>query len=156
TPPLLALRPARLRRAATSGSRATNGRRRPSGAPGRRRIHAPFDDRIAGIVLALPRHRQAAPKEDRVMAASAHGIPTTIDDMAAEPPRARAYPFTRGLDYAAIVAASERISWTVDEVFRDCTFDASRPIVPSSWVGTAALAFLDETERLVINHCRAF
>jgi hypothetical protein len=66
------------------------------------------------------------------------------------------YEFSRGLDHASIVAASERIAWTVDEVFRDRRFDASQPMVPASWVGTQGLGFLDDNEQRVLNHCRAF
>jgi hypothetical protein len=66
------------------------------------------------------------------------------------------YEFTRGMDYAEIVAASERVAWTVDEIFRDRHFDASRPIVPPSWVGTHDLGFLSDAEQRLLNHCRAF
>ena len=66
------------------------------------------------------------------------------------------YAFVRGLGYASIVAASERVCWSVDEIYRGRRFDASTPIVPSSWVGADALAFLDARDRLVLNHCRAF
>jgi len=66
------------------------------------------------------------------------------------------YEFSRGMDYAAIVAASERVVWTVDEVFHDRHFDASRPMVPASWVGIGDLDFLSEDEQRVLNHCRAF
>jgi hypothetical protein len=66
------------------------------------------------------------------------------------------YTFTRGLSYANVVAASERVAWTVDGVYRDRRFDASAPIVPSSWVGAEGLGFLDDEDRLVLNHCRAF
>ena len=67
------------------------------------------------------------------------------------------YEFTRGMDYAGIVAASERMAWTVDEVFRrDRHFDASRPIVPAAWLGTRDLSFLSEEEQHILNHCRAF
>src|SRR5262245_1588840 len=59
-------------------------------------------------------------------------------------------------DYAAIVSTSERVAWTVDEIFGDRRIDASRPIVPASWVGTEALGFLDAREQLTLNHCRAF
>src|SRR5215475_6784284 len=68
----------------------------------------------------------------------------------------RTYAFTRGLDHAAIMAASRRVDWTVDQVFRGRRFDASRPLVPASWVGTQTLAFLDAQEQLTLNHCRAF
>jgi len=59
-------------------------------------------------------------------------------------------------DYAAIVSTSERVAWTVDGIFGDRRIDASRPIVPASWVGTDALGFLDPAELLTLNHCRAF
>src|SRR5690349_4159350 len=45
---------------------------------------------------------------------------------------------TRRLSYPSIVAASEEVAWTVDEVFGDRRFDPSRPIVPASWVGIQA------------------
>jgi len=61
-----------------------------------------------------------------------------------------------GLDYPSIVAASERVAWTVDEIFGDRRFDASRPLVPASWVGTQALGFLGRDEQRTLNHCRAF
>jgi hypothetical protein len=66
------------------------------------------------------------------------------------------YAFTQGLDYASIVAASEQVAWSVDEIFRDRQFDASKPIVPASWVRTQALEFLTDQEQLMLNHCRAF
>jgi hypothetical protein len=66
------------------------------------------------------------------------------------------YEFTRGLEYPAIVATSEKIAWTVDEIFRGRRFDASGPIVPSSWLGTETLGFLTEQDQLTLNHCRAF
>jgi hypothetical protein len=67
-----------------------------------------------------------------------------------------AYAFTRTLDYASIVAASERVAWTVDEVLGERALDASKPIVPASWVGTAGLGFLTPGQQLLLNHCRAF
>ena len=66
------------------------------------------------------------------------------------------YAFTHGIDYASIVAASEQVAWTVDEIFRDRRFDASKPIVPASWVRTQDLAFLTDQDHLTLNHCRAF
>jgi hypothetical protein len=67
-----------------------------------------------------------------------------------------AYEFSRGLDHASIVAASERVAWSVDDVFCDRGFDASTPIVPASWLGTAGLDFLTHRERRVLGQCRAF
>jgi hypothetical protein len=66
------------------------------------------------------------------------------------------YTFTHGLDYASIVAASEKVAWAVNEIFRDRRFDASKPMVPASWVRTQALAFLTDQDQLTLNHCRAF
>ena len=63
---------------------------------------------------------------------------------------------TRGLDYAAVVAASERVAWRVGEIFDGRAFDASGPIVPASWTGTLHLAFLDARAQRTLNHCRAF
>ena len=66
------------------------------------------------------------------------------------------YAFTRGIDYGAILAVSERVAWTVDGTLRQRHFDPAGPIVPASWVGDEALAFLDDRERVTLNHCRAF
>lgn len=66
------------------------------------------------------------------------------------------YAFTRGLDYASIVATSEKVAWTVDEIFRDRRFDATKRIVPDSWVRTQHLEFLDEQDQRTLNHIRAF
>lgn len=70
--------------------------------------------------------------------------------------RSTSYAFTQGLDYASIVAASEKVAWTVDEIFSGRCFDASKPIVPASWVGTHTLGFLSDQEQRTLNHCRAF
>ena len=66
------------------------------------------------------------------------------------------YTFTHGLDYASIVAASEKVAWSVEAIFRDRRFDASKPIVPASWVRTQALEFLTDQDQLTLNQCRAF
>jgi len=66
------------------------------------------------------------------------------------------YAFTRGLDYDAIVSASEQVAWTVDGILDALSFDASRTMVPTSWVGTDGLPFLDEEAQRTLNHCRAF
>jgi hypothetical protein len=63
---------------------------------------------------------------------------------------------THGTDYGAIVDTSERVAWTVDEIFRDRRFDASKCIVPDSWVDTDQLPFLSAQEQLLLNHIRAF
>jgi hypothetical protein len=66
------------------------------------------------------------------------------------------YEFTREVDYPSIVATSEKVAWTVDEIFRDRRFDATKRIVPDSWVRTQHLAFLNEQEQRTLNHIRAF
>jgi len=66
------------------------------------------------------------------------------------------FAFTRGIAYPSIVATSEKVAWTVDEVFRDRHFDATKRIVPDSWVRTQQLAFLDEAAQRSLNHIRAF
>jgi hypothetical protein len=66
------------------------------------------------------------------------------------------YEFTRGLDYPSIVATSEKVAWTVDAVFRDWRFDATKRIIPDSWVQTQHLAFLKAQEQRTLNHIRAF
>src|SRR5215471_12116586 len=66
------------------------------------------------------------------------------------------YAFTRGVDYPSIVATSEKVAWTVDEIFRDRRFDVSKHIIPDSWVRTQHLAFLDAQEQRTLNHLRAF
>ena len=66
------------------------------------------------------------------------------------------HSFTRGLDHGSIVAASERVAWTVPGVFVDRRFDATKLIVPPAWVGIDPLPFLNDRERLALNHCRAF
>lgn len=68
----------------------------------------------------------------------------------------KSYAFTRGLDYPAIVATSERVAWTVNEIFAARRFDGSKRIVPDSWVHTQHLEFLDEATYRVLNQIRAF
>jgi hypothetical protein len=48
------------------------------------------------------------------------------------------YAFTHGLDYASIVAVSEKVAWSVEAIFRHRRFDASKPIVSASWVRAQA------------------
>lgn len=66
------------------------------------------------------------------------------------------YDFTRGLSYPSIVATSEKVAWTVDDIFRDRRFDATKRIVPDAWVRTEHLPFLNEDEQRALNHIRAF
>ena len=54
------------------------------------------------------------------------------------------YEYTRGLDYDSIVATSERVAWTVDEIFQNRLFDSSKRILPESWFQTQDLDFLNE------------
>jgi hypothetical protein len=66
------------------------------------------------------------------------------------------YEFTRGVDYPSIVATSEKVAWTVEEIFRDRRFDVTKNIVPDSWVCAQHLTFLNEQEQRTLNHLRAF
>jgi hypothetical protein len=60
------------------------------------------------------------------------------------------------LEYPSIVAVSQRVAWTVDEIFADRRFDATKHIVPDSWLGTGHLAFLSDREQRTLNHIRDF
>jgi len=62
------------------------------------------------------------------------------------------YAFCRGLEYPSIVAVSQRVAWTVDEIFADRRFDATKHIVPDSWLGTGHLAFLSDRDQRTLNH----
>src|SRR5262249_40486883 len=64
------------------------------------------------------------------------------------------YEFVHGLEFSSIVAASERVAWTVEGIFRNRQFDAAKPIVPASWLATQTLGFLDEHEQLMLTHGR--
>jgi hypothetical protein len=66
------------------------------------------------------------------------------------------YAFVRAANYREIVAASESVAWTVDEIFGDRRFDASKPMIPGSWVGTEDLDFLTADDQRTLNHIRAF
>lgn len=66
------------------------------------------------------------------------------------------YSFTKGIDYASLVATSEKATWTVDSVFADRRFDPSKQIIPTSWIGTSSLTFLNVSEQRTLNHIRAF
>jgi hypothetical protein len=66
------------------------------------------------------------------------------------------YTFTRGVDYSSVVSTSERVAWTIDGVFRNRVFDASKRIVPDSWVQAQHLPFLSTQEQIALNHIRAF
>jgi hypothetical protein len=66
------------------------------------------------------------------------------------------YAFCKGLEYPSIVEASQRVAWTVDDIFANRRFDATRRTVPDSWVGAEHLAFLDDSEQRTLNHIRAF
>ncbi len=40
------------------------------------------------------------------------------------------YAFCRGLEYPSIVAMSQRVAWTVDEIFANRRFEATKHIFP--------------------------
>lgn len=58
--------------------------------------------------------------------------------------------------YASALRASERVAWTLDEVFPEgAQLGFERPFLPDSLAGANALEFLDGAERLALNHIRA-
>ena len=60
------------------------------------------------------------------------------------------------LSYPAILAASDRAAWQIDEVIGPgAAFDFSKPFMPESLARTHQLNFLAEEERLTLNHIRA-
>jgi hypothetical protein len=57
--------------------------------------------------------------------------------------------------YDALIAASERVSWTLDEVIpKDGRLDFSKPFLPEGLVLAAGLPFLSPAERLKLNQVR--
>jgi hypothetical protein len=66
------------------------------------------------------------------------------------------YGFVKDLDHPSIMEVADRVAWKVGDVIGGRRFDASKPVVPTSWVGTEALPFLEPGEQLALNHCRAF
>lgn len=58
--------------------------------------------------------------------------------------------------YPAILAASTRAAWQLDDVIApDAALDFSKPFMPDSLARTQELDFLSERERLTLNHIRA-
>ena len=58
--------------------------------------------------------------------------------------------------YPAILAASDRAAWQIDEVISPgAEFDYSRPFMPESLAQTAGLSMLSDEEKLTLNHIRA-
>jgi hypothetical protein len=58
--------------------------------------------------------------------------------------------------FEAALAAAERVSWRVDDVFRaDRPLDFQRPFLPESLARTAELTFLTASQLRALNHIRA-
>ncbi|HEU4958479.1 MAG TPA: diiron oxygenase [Sphingomicrobium sp.] len=58
--------------------------------------------------------------------------------------------------YPAILAASNRAAWQIDEVIRPgAEFDFTRPFMPESLAQTSGLDMLSDAEKLTLNHIRA-
>ncbi len=58
--------------------------------------------------------------------------------------------------YSAILSASERAAWQIDEVVGPgAALDFTRPFLPEPLARTGELAFLSGQERLTLNHIRA-
>lgn len=58
-------------------------------------------------------------------------------------------------NYPAILAASTRAAWQVDEVIGDGQLDFGRPFLPENLARAAAAPGLDDEERLLLNQVRA-
>jgi hypothetical protein len=57
--------------------------------------------------------------------------------------------------YPAILAAAERVDWTLDDVLAPSDrFDFSRPFMPEALAATSALEFLSPEERVAMNQIR--
>jgi hypothetical protein len=59
-------------------------------------------------------------------------------------------------DYGSILETSQRINWKLEDVIAGRKFDFSRPFLPDSLAGVAAIRCLDDKEKLKLNHIRAF
>jgi hypothetical protein len=65
-------------------------------------------------------------------------------------------PLGLTFDYASCVAASERVSWRLDDVMpADATLDLSRPFLPPALGPVGDLDDLGPAERLALNHLAA-
>jgi hypothetical protein len=63
---------------------------------------------------------------------------------------------SHGYTYEAILAASERIHWRVEDLIGgDKKLDFSKPMMPESFARVEPLTFLSAHERLALNHIRA-
>lgn len=64
-------------------------------------------------------------------------------------------PLPRRFRYDSILAASDRVRWTVDDILPpDAALDFSRPFLPESLARVEELASLDPRHRLALNHIR--
>ena len=59
-------------------------------------------------------------------------------------------------DYRSILETSQRVNWTAEEVIGERKLDFSRPFLPDSLAGVAAIRCLDDKEKLKLNHIRSF
>jgi hypothetical protein len=58
-----------------------------------------------------------------------------------------------GYDYASCIRNSEKVAWTLDEVFPPGTaLDFSRPFLPAALSGERDLSLLSDDEKLKLNH----
>jgi hypothetical protein len=59
--------------------------------------------------------------------------------------------------YESTLADALKVNWRVEDLIGgDKRLDFSRPFLPETLAGTAGLSFLDEREKLVLNHIRGF
>lgn len=61
-----------------------------------------------------------------------------------------------GYSYAATLAASQRVSWRIEDIIgADKRLDFDRPFMPDSLARTRAIRFLNDEEKLALNQIRA-
>lgn len=59
-------------------------------------------------------------------------------------------------NYKTLLAKSQAVNWTVDEVLGCRELNFKKPFLPESLAGTAELTFLNTQEKLLLNHIRAY
>ena len=63
---------------------------------------------------------------------------------------------THNYDYAATLAASQKINWKLEDVIQQRTLDFQRPFLPEALAGVAGIRCLNAHEKLKLNQIRGF